>query len=408
MTQKDTHVAPIILTHVRWVIPPPPPGCQPTPRRHQPDPPPTLVFDRYLRGGAQRDRIQPPPWVSAMVLVSGQCPQKQSCTFLWRHCWCSQVSAGLRPTADELLQHVFFQKYQDDLNKHAKPLLENNRYVNRSACLRVAFSVRHHRNLLFAAHDVRRRRRCPCRSFFESCDMEGPSRLGAWGAAQRLQSKLLPFTAIRPFHNALQATHISILTTETNHRATTPRGGGKKVCWGGVQRKSPASTVQARAPPASIMKRTLPTTNKERALRTRDPQSGGAYVGDGQTARGGTGHLGLTHTRKSSEAGCGRPGDGGGWTAKTVKQPPQQPAQPQHANYWALLTRKRHIPPHPSQPRHTNHWAPRTRKRHRQEHRPQRPTESSDPTQHAKGRTGDCPGPRKGAATRRNVTQGVV
>jgi serine/threonine protein kinase len=45
---------------------------------------------------------------------------------------CLQVSAGLRPTADELLQHVFFQKYQDDLNKHAKPLLENNRYVNRS------------------------------------------------------------------------------------------------------------------------------------------------------------------------------------------------------------------------------------------------------------------------------------
>ena len=54
----------------------------------------------------------------------------------------------------------------------------------------------------------------------------------------------------------------------------------------------------------------------------------------------------------------------------------------------------------------TNYWAPRTRKRHQQEHRPQRPTESSDPTQHAKGRTGDCPGPCKGATTRRNVTQG--
>ena len=51
-------------------------------------------------------------------------------------------------------------------------------------------------------------------------------------------------------------------------------------------------------------------------------------------------------------------------------------------------------------------WAPRTRKRHQQEHRPQRPTERSDPTQHAKGRTGDCPGPRKGATTRRTVTQG--
>ena len=31
---------------------------------------------------------------------------------------------------------------------------------------------------------------------------------------------------------------------------------------------------------------------------------------------------------------------------------------------------------------------------------------SSDPTQHAKGRTGDCPGPRKGTTTRRNVTRG--
>ena len=62
--------------------------------------------------------------------------------------------------------------------------------------------------------------------------------------------------------------------------------------------------------------------------------------------------------------------------------------------------------PHSAQPQHTNDWAPRTRKRHPQEHRPQRPTERSDPTQHAKGRTGDCPGPRKGATTRRNVTQG--
>ena len=33
------------------------------------------------------------------------------------------------------------------------------------------------------------------------------------------------------------------------------------------------------------------------------------------------------------------------------------PAHCQYANYWAPLTRKRHIPPHPAQPRHTNHWA---------------------------------------------------
>ena len=114
-----------------------------------------------------------------------------------------------------------------------------------------------------------------------------------------------------------------------------------------------------------------------------------------------------SRTRKHSEAGYGRPVDRGAWAAKTVKRPRQQPAQPQYANYWAPLTRKRHIPPHSAQPQHTNYWAPRTRKRHQQEHRPQRPTERGDPTQHAKGRTGDRPGPRKGATTRRNVTQGV-
>ena len=124
------------------------------------------------------------------------------------------------------------------------------------------------------------------------------------------------------------------------------------------------------------------------------------------TTRGGTGHLGLTHT----ETQRGRL-----WTAcgqrrvdsKTVKRPRPQPLQPQHTNYWAPLTRKRHTMPHSAQPQHTNYWAPRTRKRHQQEHRPQRPTERGDWTQHAKGRTGDCPGPRKGATTRRNVTQGV-
>ena len=62
---------------------------------------------------------------------------------------------------------------------------------------------------------------------------------------------------------------------------------------------------------------------------------------------------------------------------------------------WVLLTRKRHTMPHSAQPQHTKYWAPRTRKRHQQEHRPQRPTESSNPTQYAKGRTGDRPGPCK-------------
>ena len=91
---------------------------------------------------------------------------------------------------------------------------------------------------------------------------------------------------------------------------------------------------------------------------------------------------------------------------KQSNDPGNNQHNPQYANYWAPLTRKRHIPPHSAQLRHTNHWALRMRKRHQQEHRPQRPTERSDPMQHAKGRTGDCPGPRKGATTRRNVTRG--
>ena len=113
-----------------------------------------------------------------------------------------------------------------------------------------------------------------------------------------------------------------------------------------------------------------------------------------------------SRTQKHSEAGYRQPVDRGVWTAKTVKRPRQQPPHPQYANYWAPLTRKRHTMPHSAQPQHTNYWAPRTRKQHQQEHRPQRPAESSNPTQHAKGRTGDCPGPHKGTTTRRNLTQG--
>ena len=112
-----------------------------------------------------------------------------------------------------------------------------------------------------------------------------------------------------------------------------------------------------------------------------------------------------SRTQKHSGAGYRWPVDRGAWTAKTVKRPRQKPAYPQYANYWARLTRKRHTM-HPAQPQHTNYWDRRTRKRHQREHWPQRPTESSNPTQHAKGRTGDCPGPRKETTTRRNVTQG--
>ena len=89
-----------------------------------------------------------------------------------------------------------------------------------------------------------------------------------------------------------------------------------------------------------------------------------------------------SRARERGETCGGRPECGGEWAGKTVKrlphQPPHQPAQPRCANYWASLTRKRH----------------------QQEHRPQWPSEYSDPTQHAQGRTGDCPGPREETATR--------
>ena len=147
------------------------------------------------------------------------------------------------------------------------------------------------------------------------------------------------------------------------------------------------------------------------AQQEREPIRGRPAVRGKRTYGGWPGQRveeqGTWASQKQSEAGYGRPVDRDVWTAKTVKRPRQQPAHPQYANYWALLTRKRHTMPHSAQLQHTNYWAPRTRKRHQQEHRPQRPTESSNPTPHAKGRTDDCPGPHKGATTRRNATRGV-
>ena len=128
---------------------------------------------------------------------------------------------------------------------------------------------------------------------------------------------------------------------------------------------------------------TCPTRKRWGDLASRTWQRGEAGGGrPGQHAEGWS--TWASRTRKCGETWSGRPGRGGEWAANTVKRPPQQPAQPQCANYRAPLTRKQH---------HT-------------EHRPQRPSERIDPTQRAEGRTGDCPGPRKETATRRNVTQG--
>ena len=66
-------------------------------------------------------------------------------------------------------------------------------------------------------------------------------------------------------------------------------------------------------------------------------------------------------------------------------------------------------PPNCRTPLGVTHWlAAAPVKRHHNEHRPQRPSEHHDPTQHMKGRTGDCPGPRKETGTRWNVTHGGV
>ena len=48
---------------------------------------------------------------------------------------------------------------------------------------------------------------------------------------------------------------------------------------------------------------------------------------------------------------------------KQSNDPHNNQHNPQYANYWALLTRKR-PPPHPAQPRHTDDGALRTRQRH--------------------------------------------
>ena len=115
----------------------------------------------------------------------------------------------------------------------------------------------------------------------------------------------------------------------------------------------------------------------------------------------------LVHSRHFSERSFRFPLMGTAWSKHgDPSGPSARWRKGEGANYWVPLTRKQHTMPHSAQPQHTNDWAPRTRKRHQQEHRPQRPTERSDPTQHAKGRTGDCLGPRKGATTRRNVTPG--
>ena len=60
-------------------------------------------------------------------------------------------------------------------------------------------------------------------------------------------------------------------------------------------------------------------------------------------------------TRKHREAGCGRPEDGGVGTAKTVKRPPQQPAQPPTRQLLGAANAQTAHPATSSTPRHIQH-----------------------------------------------------
>ena len=123
------------------------------------------------------------------------------------------------------------------------------------------------------------------------------------------------------------------------------------------------------------------------------------------TARKGTGHLGLTHTE---------PQRGRLWTACGQRRVDSKisettPATTSTSSIRQLLgaadAQTAHHATFSTAP--THQLLDSANASHQQEHRPQRLTESNNPTQHAKGRPSDCPGPGKGTTTKRNVTQGV-
>ena len=121
---------------------------------------------------------------------------------------------------------------------------------------------------------------------------------------------------------------------------------------------------------------------------------GGRTYGEWRTARGGTGHLGRTETQR------GRLWTACGQRCVGSKNSQTTPATTSTSSIGQLLgaadAQTAHHTTSSTAPAHQPRGSANA-ERHQQEHRPQRPTESSDPTQHAKGRTGDCPGPRKEA-----------
>ena len=101
-------------------------------------------------------------------------------------------------------------------------------------------------------------------------------------------------------------------------------------CAGGVAGGRRRREVGAGTDP--ITERTPPATGKERAMRTRNPWGGGAQGVDGRYNARRSGAPGprahgnavtqVVDDRRAEVRGAG----------ETVKRPPQQPAQPRHAN----------------------------------------------------------------------------
>ena len=120
------------------------------------------------------------------------------------------------------------------------------------------------------------------------------------------------------------------------------------------------------------------------------------------TARGGTGHLGLTHT----ETQRGRLRTACGQRRVNSKNSQMTPATTSTSSIRQLLgttdAQTAHHATFSTAPTHQLLGSANA------ETTPARaPAAAADrKTQHAKRRTGDCPGPRKGTTTRRNVTQG--
>ena len=119
------------------------------------------------------------------------------------------------------------------------------------------------------------------------------------------------------------------------------------------------------------------------------------------TARGGTGHLGLTHTETRRDrlwTACGQRRVDSKNSQTTGTSSIRQllgTADAQRAHHATFSTAASHQLLGSTNAETTPTRAPAAAA-----------TESSNPAQHAKGRTGDCPWPHKGATTRRNVTQG--